>query len=114
MTLAIQIKSIIGLILSIYALYVEKKAEHEKKYVALCDFSKKSSCSKAFKSKWGKMFGVSNSIYGMGFYVFVFFLTFFGYNNYVLYLSILSFLGSVYLAYISYFKIKNFCVVCTS
>ena len=41
-----------GILLSIYAYYVETKAEREKGYKALCDFSATISCSKVFTSRY--------------------------------------------------------------
>ena len=110
--LIIQLLSIIGLILSLYAFYVVEKMKKEKKYKATCDISDKVSCTKAFGSKYGKTFGLSNSIYGMVFYIIIFILAIFGLNNYIFYLSILSVIVSIYLAYILYFKVKSFCLVC--
>jgi len=104
--------AIIGIFLSAYALYVEKKMRIDKKYNAVCDISKNISCSRAFRSKYGKLFGVSNSLIGILFYFLV--IVFYFINlNFVLYISILAVVGSFYLAYISYVKMKNFCLVCT-
>ncbi|MBI4154854.1 vitamin K epoxide reductase family protein [Candidatus Woesearchaeota archaeon] len=111
MALGVQIIVIIGFLLSVYAYYVEWKASRVKNYKAVCDISENMSCGKAFNSPYGKTFGVSNSIGGIIFYIFIFFLS--NYDlMYVFYFSILAILGSIYLAYVSYFKLKNFCLVC--
>ncbi|MEK6861565.1 MAG: vitamin K epoxide reductase family protein [Nanoarchaeota archaeon] len=110
----IQIISVIGFLLSIYALYVEIKSSKNKEYKAFCDIKENMSCNKAFSSKYGKTAGLSNSIYGIFFYVVIFLLDYYNYPKWIFYLSVFSFLGSVYLAYISYFKLKNFCLVCTA
>ncbi|MCH7568535.1 MAG: hypothetical protein IIA87_03865 [Nanoarchaeota archaeon] len=108
----IQILAILGFLLSFYALYIEKKYEKSKKYKSLCDISEKVSCTKAFSSKYGKLFGLSNSVYGMIFYLVILLLSF--YNiTYIFYLSMLAVIGSVYLAYVLYFKLNNFCLVCS-
>jgi vitamin-K-epoxide reductase (warfarin-sensitive) len=121
MALAIQITSIIGLLLSIYAYYVEIKTKQNSKYKAVCDITEGASCGKVVTSEYGKIVdGISNSVGGIGFYILVLRLTF--YNLPVLitslqaifYLSVLSVLGSIYLAYLQYFKIKSLCVVCTA
>ena len=104
--------AIIGLILSIYAYYVERKSK-DKNYKALCDISNRASCTKAFSSKYGKTFGVSNSIYGILFYLLIIILFFINEISIIFYSAILSILGSLYLAYIQYFKMKNFCLICT-
>lgn len=112
MVLAIQITAIIGLLLSIYTLYVEKKMEKSKNYKALCDISDKISCTKAFGTNYGHILGISNAIPGIGFYILILILTYYNQLNFIFYFSALSFLASIYLAYIIYFKLKNFCLVC--
>ena len=107
------IVAVIGVLLSLYAYYVEKKHEKNKNYKALCDITDKSSCSAAFSSKYGKLLGVSNSLLGIVFYIIIIILSY-TYKEFILYLAILSVLGSVYLAYIQYAKIRNFCLVCTA
>lgn len=112
MVLVIQILAVIGLILSLYALVIEKRIKEDNKYKPACDISDKVSCTKAFSSKYGKTFGLSNSIYGIIFYIVILLLTLLGLINYVFYISVLSVLGSIYLVYILYFKVKSFCLVC--
>ncbi len=102
----------IGLVLSAYAYYVEKRKK-DKKYKPACDINNKISCTKAFMSKYGKLFGVSNSLLGIVFYLFVILLFAFGYRNTVFYLTLFSVIGSSYLAYLQLFKVKGFCVVCS-
>lgn len=114
MSLEILVTSLIGFIFSIYALFVEFKYSKNKEYKAVCDLTENMSCTKAFSSKYGRIGILSNSLYGIFFYITISILTYFSYLNYIFYLSILSFLGSLYLAYISYFKLKNFCLVCTA
>ena len=109
----IQILAVLGLILSVYSLYVEKKLETHKSYAPVCDISKTVSCSAAFESKYSKTFGVKNSILGSGFYVLVLLISATAYAPIILYLAAFGMLTSIYLAYISYFKLKNFCLVCT-
>ena len=108
------ITSIVGLILSIYALYVGLRAKENKNYKAACDISDKASCTKAFSSSYGKMFGVSNSIVGAGFYLLVIFLAYYTQYKLIFYLSALSLLITIYLAYVLYIKMKNLCIVCTA
>ncbi len=105
--------SIIGLLLSIYASYTEMKLSKNKKHKALCDIHDKISCTKAFSSEYGKMFGVSNSLAGIGFYILLIILAFLNYQMIIFYLAIASMLATIYLAYVSFFKLKNLCIVCT-
>lgn len=109
----IQILAVVGLLLSIYSLYVEKKLESQKSYSPVCDISKDVSCSAAFTSKYSKTFGITNSILGIGFYALVLLLSVTSYASFILYLALAGILVSIQLAYISYFKLKNFCLVCT-
>jgi len=102
----------VGIIISLYAWYVERRAS-EKSYKPACDISKNVSCSKAFSSRYGRLFGVPNSYLGLFFYTTVLVLAFFGYAQFVFYAAVLAMLGTIYLAYISYFVQKNFCVVCS-
>ena len=109
----IEVLAVIGILLSLYAFYVEIKSLKSAKYKAVCDISNKVSCSRAFSSKYGKTFGISNSIYGMVFYIIILSLAVLNQINYIFYLSLLAVIGSIYLAYLLYFKLKDFCIVCT-
>ncbi len=112
LSVGIIVLSVIGFLLSLYSYYVERQFCKTKKK-AICDINDKISCTKAFTSIYGKTFGISNSIYGMVFYLVILILSF--YNlKYVFYLSILAVLSSVYLAYTLYFKVKSFCVICNT
>ena len=110
--ISIIILSLIGLVLSAYAYSIERKLKKQEDYKAICDIHEKMSCSKAFSSKYGSLLGISNSLKGIFFYTILIILSFVS-PKAVFYLSILSVLGTVYLAYVLYFKLKNFCVVCT-
>jgi len=124
MQLTIIILAIIGILLSIYAYYIERKTRKNKHYHAVCDFNNTVSCTKAFSSKYGHTFGVSNSIGGIFFYFLILILVILSiYNIYnlssiiinsIFYLTIISMIGSTYLAYASYFKLKNFCMICNA
>jgi len=114
MTVAIVTLSVIGFLLSLYSFYVEKKLEKSSNYKAICDISDRFSCTKAFKSGFGKTLGMNNSVFGLIFYVIVFVLALIGSINYVFYLSIISVIISLYLAYVLYFKVRSFCVVCNA
>ena len=110
---AIQITAFAGLLLSAYSLYVEKKTKKSTSYKAACDISDKISCTKAFTSEYSSFAGLSNSLYGLFLYLFILALTLYGDGRIIFFISVFAVIGSIYLAYISYFKLKNFCVVCT-
>ena len=111
--MSIQILAVLGFLLSVYAFKTEQNIKKHKKYKALCDFNKEVSCSKTFSSKYSHVAGFSNSLAGIFFYILIFVLAAFNFQNYIFYLAVLSFLGSIYLAYLSFFKLKNFCLICT-
>ena len=108
------ILAVIGLLLSIYSYYVEYCHEHDNNYKAVCDISDTVSCSKAFSSPYGKILGVSNAILGLLFYIVVIFLVMLKQDVLVFLVALAGVLSSVYLAYLLYFKVKSYCVVCTS
>ncbi len=102
-----------GLLLALYAMHVEHKATRNKRYRALCDINDRISCSKAFTSRYGYHFGISNAVWGVVFYVLVGALLFLEAFWVVFVLALIATLGSFYLAYFLYFKLKDFCIICT-
>ena len=103
--------AMLGVLLSCYAWYIEKKKKKEKTYQAACDINKKISCSKAFTSPYSHLFGISNSLLGIGAYSTIILMALLQPTT-ILFLTLPGFLMSLYLAYISFVKLKNFCVVC--
>ncbi|XP_070573106.1 vitamin K epoxide reductase complex subunit 1-like protein 1 [Ptychodera flava] len=121
---------VLGLLLSAYALKVELCKARDPNYVAVCDFSDRMSCTKAFMSPYGKGFGIigpllgddhilnfPNPILGIVFYSLQLIIGQWFYANailiqFLLYSSIMSCIGSIYLGYILYFVLNDFCVVC--
>ncbi|XP_060067856.1 vitamin K epoxide reductase complex subunit 1-like protein 1 [Ylistrum balloti] len=122
--------SFVGIVLSLYAYYVETSAEKDKSFKAMCDFSESVSCSKVFTSRYGRGFGLlqyivghesplnqPNSVFGVMFYLIQIvcassvlpLLT-----NIQVVTGVMANFGSVYLAYILYFILDDFCVVCVS
>lgn len=120
---------LIGIILSLYAIYVEYKATISSSYEALCDISEHISCSKVFLSEYGKIFSKfglvpkdsaldqPNAFYGMIFYIMIAFLMKFDNKMVVdlaLLMATLSLVLSAYLSYILYDIIGDICFVCFS
>ena len=103
----------LGILLSIYALHVERNLK-KKSYQAACDFSERVSCSKAFSSPYGHLFGLSNAFFGLLFYFGMYALLLFHLQFLFFMGAFCSVFGSFYLAYLSYVKLKTFCLVCTS
>jgi len=108
----VQMIAAVGLLLSLYALYVKYRAK-DPAYHAACDLSDRVSCTKAFGSEYGSLFVLSNALWGVLFYVTVIVLASLGFAKLVFSAAVLAMLGTMYLAYISYVVQKNFCVVCT-
>ncbi len=104
---------ITGLLLSVYALVVERRLR-DRDYVPLCDVSKSVSCSKAFASSYGRLFGIPNSAVGLAFYLLVLLMDLLGFTFAVQSLATIAALGSLYLAYLSFIRLRNFCVLCTA
>lgn len=113
MALALKILAAIGFVLSAYAYQVSQRHKKQKNYKPLCDISKNISCTRAFTSSSAALLGHANSLFGMLFYAGVYALVLYSKTEYVFYASIGAVLGCVYLGYLQY-KMKNFCVVCTS
>jgi vitamin-K-epoxide reductase (warfarin-sensitive) len=114
MTLPLTILSLLGALISFYAFLVERASRKNKNHKALCDLSKNISCTRAFSSRCGKIFKISNSLGGMIFYILILISLYTDQTQIIFYLSVLALIGSIYLAYISYIKMKNFCLVCTA
>jgi len=103
-----------GIVISIYAYMVEMNLSKNPEYKPACDLSDKVSCSRVMQSGYGKLLGISNALIGVAFYAIVFVLACFSAAMLIFYLSIAAVVASIGLAYISYFKVKSFCLVCTS
>ncbi|MBI4143636.1 hypothetical protein HY486_00110 [Candidatus Woesearchaeota archaeon] len=100
----------VGFVLSLYALHVGLRLRSNPAYRPVCDISKSVSCTKSFSSSYGYLFGMPNAVLGLLYYGIV--VSFEGVL--IDYLILLGLLFSVFLAYISYFRLKNFCIVCSA
>lgn len=103
-----------GIVISIYAYTVETNIGRNAEYKPMCDISDKVSCSRVMQSGYGKILGISNALIGAAFYSLIFILASFSAATIIFYISIAAVLVSIGLAYLSYFRIKSFCLVCTS
>lgn len=118
--------SLLGILVSTYALYVEMAAEMKPGYKALCDISEHASCTRVLTSKYSKALGlvtedsplkVPNCVYGILFYSTIIFLATFDVKSVVMVqmvLSLSSLALCIYLAYLLIFVLRDFCVVCVS
>jgi len=126
--------SILGLILSIYALYIEYKAlnalDNHEQYQASCDINEVISCSKVFLTEQGHIFSyfgiipkdsfldLPNALYGSLYYSIVFFISIYIHKkiyliDILLFISSFAMLLSAYLSYVLA-TISTVCVICYS
>jgi vitamin-K-epoxide reductase (warfarin-sensitive) len=110
----ILILALIGLLVSLYAYYVEYKIKNVPEYTAACDINDRFSCSKPILSEYGSLFYVSNSIAGIIYYSSILLFTLLNMHILVVVATSGAALVSCYLAYILYTKIKTICLVCTA
>jgi vitamin-K-epoxide reductase (warfarin-sensitive) len=113
MTIVIII-GIIGLIISIYGIIVERKIQHDALYKPACDISAGISCSKPFLSPYGKMLGISNIWASALYYLVMIALATANYTTIALLISGMGLLASCIFAYILMFKIQSLCLICVS
>jgi vitamin-K-epoxide reductase (warfarin-sensitive) len=110
----------LGLAVSAYAYFLEQKLKRSEiggasaAYKPACDINDRFSCSKPIMSEYGSLFGISNAVLGLLFYVGIILLTLLGFMKLVFWGALAACAASLILAYILFFKLKVFCVVCTS
>lgn len=103
----------VGFGLSFYMFMVERKIKKKPSYKPICNISDRISCTKALESEYARPLGVSNALLGLLFYPALILLVF-TYSAYVYYASIAACCVSFFLALILYFRIKTFCIICSS
>lgn len=114
MLLDVLVISSIGLLLSLYGLFVERKLKADKSYKAVCDISDKMSCTKTFLSPWGKMLGISNVYLGILAYTAMMAIALMDNVQLAFLGACVLCAGSALLAYILFTKVRTFCLLCTS
>lgn len=104
----------IGIVVSVYSLYLESRLAKNPFYKPMCDINDKISCTAALQSDYSHFLGLSNALLGFGYYGIMFVLS----MIHVLYIawvmSAVALIFSCYLAYILAFKIKIFCPLCVT
>ena len=104
--------STLGFLISAYALYGYYRSMENKKYRSLCDISDLTSCSKTFRSDYGKHLGVPNGAWGMVFYLVFFMLVFQNQTQFLFLFSVVAMATSMWLGYNLLMKIKTICLDC--
>lgn len=110
MTIVIQVLAVFGLIVSLYALYVEWRYTRIRNFKPWCDISEKISCTKVLSSRYGHLLGIPNAAPGVVFYIIVWILAIIGGPLFLI--TLFGVIASIYLAYTSFFELELFCVVC--
>ncbi len=103
-----------GLALAIYGLYLEFQVAQNPNYKPACDISDTISCSKAINSPYNALLGISNTYFGILFYVAILACVFLGYNALIVWITRGGIIATAYLAYLCYFKVKTICPICTA
>ncbi|MCF7847094.1 MAG: hypothetical protein K9M51_03655 [Candidatus Gracilibacteria bacterium] len=102
--------SILGFALSASALWIHIRSQQKKRFRAWCDLGRNASCTRVFGSRYGKILGIPNPVFGLVWYGSIPFLpeTIFTPIAWgVLFLSLV-------LAYLLYVRLRDFCIVCTA
>lgn len=114
MQIQIIICSLVGFFISLYAYYVESNIKKDASYKPACDINDRISCTKPLTSEYSNIFFVSNTLAGMAYYVFIACAAWLQLQAIVLATATLGCMMTFYLAYLLYFKVKSFCLVCSS
>ena len=107
----ISLLAIIGLFLSIYFFFVKQEVRINKKCYVLCDIHERISCTKVAQHKCSSLFGFSNALLGIGFYILVLLLGGLDQYQFLFWLEVVASLFSVFFMYLM-IKIRLLCVVC--
>lgn len=104
----------IGCVVSLYSYFIERKLEKNPAYKPLCNLSDAVSCTKPIQSAYGKIFGISNALMGLVFYITIIFTAVVNASAFIWYAALAACVVSVYLAYLMIFRIQSLCMVCLS
>jgi vitamin-K-epoxide reductase (warfarin-sensitive) len=104
----------VGFCISLYTYLLEKKVKAAPDYKGFCDLSDTISCTKPMKTQYANLFYYSNAFIGMVFYLVVILLAYFKATSLLILATTAACAFSALLAYFLYFKIKSFCLLCTS
>ena len=99
-----------GILLSVYALHVKRRSGRDD-YTPLCDINEHISCTKAFTHTYGTTLKVHNGWLGVIYYTLVFAVP---HPSFFFIIATIAMIKTFQLAYLSYWKMRNFCLVCTA
>lgn len=123
------IGTLIGLLLSLYTIYIEHNISYNQNYIASCDINAQISCSKVITSEYGHIFSALNLVshnsildrpnceYGVLFYLMVFIFYFYSPNSsmmkfFLLLTAVFGVILSCLLGYILVYILQQICVIC--
>jgi len=104
----------IGLIVSLYGIFVERELQRNADYKAACDISDYVSCTRPFLSPYAKILGISNSYASAIYYVIIMTIAVFGHGCLLMMATGIGMIATLFFAYILYCKIKSFCLICNT
>ncbi|MFT4303955.1 MAG: vitamin K epoxide reductase family protein [Candidatus Woesearchaeota archaeon] len=108
------IYAVIGIIVSIYVMYVEKKLKHNAKYKAICDINSKIFCTKVILDRSAYLvFGLHNSIIGILYYITVIIASFYANFILIVVISIPAIMMTIYLMIVTLIRIRKICIMCS-
>ncbi len=114
MVLLIMLIALLGLIISLYSYWVERQLLQNVNYKPACDISDHISCSKPFTSIYSAVLGISNTVVSIIYFTSMFWLAVGDFNKLMFIGACIAVIFTLYLAYLLYFKIRSFCLICTS
>jgi vitamin-K-epoxide reductase (warfarin-sensitive) len=106
--------SLLGLVISMYAILLERKIAKNPSYKPMCDVSDTVSCTKLIKSSYAHMLYFSNATWGIAYYALVLLLAALNLPRLLVLVTTGGVIASLVLAYILFFKIRSVCLVCIS
>ena len=113
MTIVI-ILAVIGLLISIYGITVERNLQQDEQYKAACDISDMVSCSRPMLSSYNALLGISNIWASACYYLIVIAIALVDQPQLLMIITSAGLIATLIFAYILYVKIRSLCLICTS
>jgi uncharacterized membrane protein len=120
---ALLVFTALGLIASVWALYVHYRLQSDPTYISVCDVNESVSCQQVLTSQYGSVLGVPVAAGGAIWALLVFMLAAFGLKEpksetasrvagYIFVLATLGLATVFYFGYVSFFVLKTACLLC--
>lgn len=116
--------AVLGLAAASASSFVHYRLLTDPGYTSFCDVNTTVSCTQAYLSPYGSLFGVPVAIAGVFFFLLILLLVLFGGGEkspvresvpaYVFVLSTIGLAFALYLAWASYIQLKTFCMLCAA